>query len=279
MSGVQEVDPNAQPLRGLQRLAQQRRHQGSGTGGEFGEVTVEPGEVLHGAGPIDPVGADGCDLGLLGGRGRPLCPGRQRAERRLQRTTHGTAQARHGGRCTLRAGLRKVSFHGRLAGGFRLASAVACHGRHGRGHTGQLLVTGRGRRAEAGLGQRLGLRHLIPIRGKQAAVFAAAALGGFDVAAQLTDAHAGAQVDFAHPDLEVAVVALAGIGGERRGLVADLRGLIDAGAFGQRGAGLLVADQRGHQVVTAAGVPAWGDCGPLMVRICPASNASTSSRR
>ena len=69
----------------------------------------------------------------------------------------------------------------------------------------------------------------------------------FQFPAQFTDADAGAQVDLSHPDLEITVIALAGIGGERRSLVADLRGLIDAGAFGQRGASLLVADQGVHE--------------------------------
>jgi hypothetical protein len=53
-----------------------------------------------------------------------------------------------------------------------------------------------------------------------------------EVAAEFTNANAGAQVNLTHPDLEVAIVALARIGSECCGFVANFRSLIDASTLG-----------------------------------------------
>ena len=101
-----------------------------------------------------------------------------------------------------------------------------------------------GARREASIGEGFGLG--LPTSGKTSAV-SIGWLGAIDITAQLSNSDTSAKLDFADPNLEVAVVALAGIGSERRRFVTDFRRLIDAGTFGQCCPRLLVADQGVHR--------------------------------
>ena len=99
------------------------------------------------------------------------------------------------------------------------------------------------------------------------------------LAAQFTDTDTGAELDFADPYLEVTVVALAGIGGEGRCLVADIRRLIDAGTFCQRRTGLLVADQGVHCDTVGAAMEELADEAKLRegLGMCAAVMSSVST--